>query len=77
MLTSGAAEWLIPQAQLQPFVRSVKPYFSRSAILSFAEKCKTHPGIVVGQLQKRGDIPYSHHRNLLTRVRHLLMESEN
>jgi hypothetical protein len=27
-------------------------------------------------LQKRGDIPYSHYRNLLTRVRHLFSETE-
>lgn len=66
-----ATEWLIPQDQLQRFVKRLKPYFSRSAIQDFADKIKIHPGIIVGQLQKRGDIPYSHHRNLLTRVRHL------
>jgi HTH-type transcriptional regulator/antitoxin HigA len=71
-----AAEWLLPHQQVQSFVRRVKPYFSRSAILQFAASCQLHPGIVVGHLQKRGDIPYSHHRNLLTRVRHLLTEPE-
>jgi HTH-type transcriptional regulator/antitoxin HigA len=71
-----ATEWLIPHDQIQSFVRSVKPYFSRSSILNFAGTTKIHPGIVVGQLQKHGDIPYSHHRNLLTRVHHLFLESE-
>jgi HTH-type transcriptional regulator/antitoxin HigA len=66
-----AAEWLVPQDQLQGFIRSVKPYFSRSAILSFSQRCAVHPGIVIGQLQKRGEIPYSHHRNHLVRIRHL------
>jgi len=70
-----ATQWLIPQDQLQSFIRAARPYFSRSAILNFADRCKVHPGIVVGQLQKRGDVPYSHHRNLLTRVRHLFIES--
>jgi HTH-type transcriptional regulator/antitoxin HigA len=71
-----ATEWLVPQNRLQSFIRSVKPYFSRSAVLDFAGTIKIHPGIVVGQLQKRGDIPYSHHRNLLTRVHQLFPESE-
>jgi HTH-type transcriptional regulator/antitoxin HigA len=72
---SQATEWLVPAEQLQSFVRSVKPYFSRSAILNFAQRCRVHPGIIVGQLQKRGEIPYSHHRNLLIRIRHLFTES--
>lgn len=71
-----ASEWLVPQDQLQSFADSVRPYFSRAAILDFANRIKIHPGIIVGQLQKRGEIPYSHHRNLLTRVRHLFSETE-
>jgi HTH-type transcriptional regulator / antitoxin HigA len=70
-----AADWLIPQRELQRFINSLKPYFSRAAILDFAATLKIHPGIVVGQLQNRSEIPYSHHRNLLTRVRHLFVES--
>jgi HTH-type transcriptional regulator/antitoxin HigA len=71
-----ATDWLVPQDQLQGFADRVRPYFSRSAIQDFADRIKIHPGIVVGQLQKRGEIPYSHHRNLLTRVRHLFSETE-
>ena len=71
----AAAEWLVPQQALKLFIRSVKPYFSRSAILDFAEQIRVHPGIIVGQLQKSGHIPYSHHRNLLTRIRHLFSET--
>jgi HTH-type transcriptional regulator/antitoxin HigA len=70
-----ATEWLVPPDQLQAFTNSIKPYFSRSAIQDFADRINVHPGIVVGQLQKRGEIPYSHHRNLLTRVRHLFSET--
>lgn len=71
-----AADWLVPQVQLQAFADRQRPYFSRSAIEDFASRMNIHPGIVVGQLQKRGDIPYSHHRNLLTKVRHLFTETE-
>lgn len=66
-----AAQWLVPQDRLEIFIKHIRPYFSRSAILEFADTLRIHPGIIVGQLQKRGEIPYSHHRNLLTRVRHL------
>jgi HTH-type transcriptional regulator/antitoxin HigA len=69
-----ASEWLIPQSEIQQFVEETKPYYSRDAVLEFAGHLHRHPGIVVGQLQKRGEIPYSHHRNLLTRVRHLFTE---
>lgn len=71
----AATEWLVPEHALKRFINSVKPYFSRGAILEFADKLCIHPGIVVGQLQRRGEIPYSHHRNLLTRIRHLFTET--
>ena len=71
-----ASEWLVPQDQLQVFANRISPYFSRSAIQDFARRINVHPGIVVGQLQKRGEIPYSHHRNLLTGVRHLFSRAE-
>ena len=67
----AAAAWLVPQDRLNAFVRSTKPYFSRTAVLHFAASVGVHPAVVVGQLQRRGDIPYTHHRNLLTNARHL------
>jgi HTH-type transcriptional regulator/antitoxin HigA len=67
----AATEALVDQKQLRAFVASIKPYFSRSAIEEFAKRVNVHPAIVVGQLQKRGDVPYSHHRNLLARVKHV------
>ena len=71
-----ATEWLVPPHDLQAFADRNRPYFSRSAIEGFADRMNIHPGIVVGQLQKRGDIPYSHHRNLLAGVRQLFTETE-
>jgi HTH-type transcriptional regulator/antitoxin HigA len=68
-----AAEWLIPASKLALFIKRTKPYFSRNAILRFAAGLGVHPAIVVGQLQKRGEVPYTHHRNLLVKARHLLV----
>jgi len=71
----SAAEWLIPQAQFDKFLRLRQGYLSRGAILAFAEALGIHPAIVVGRLQHLGLVPWSHHRNLLTRIRGVLHET--
>jgi len=64
-----ASDWLIPKAPLHDFVKQTKPYFSRTAILTFAESVGVHPGIIVGRLQHDGDLSYTHLRNLLDRAK--------
>jgi HTH-type transcriptional regulator/antitoxin HigA len=68
-----ASEWLVPPDRLSAFIRSTRPYYSRGAVLRFAASLGVHPAIVVGQLQNRKEIPYTHHRNLLTNARHLFI----
>ncbi|MBI4877486.1 MAG: HigA family addiction module antidote protein [Acidobacteria bacterium] len=68
----AASVWLIPGDEMRLFIRRTKPYYSRGAILQFAATLGVHPAIIVGQLQKRGEIPHTDHRNLLVKVRHLL-----
>jgi HTH-type transcriptional regulator/antitoxin HigA len=70
-----AAEFLVPQDQLEGFISRVRPLYSRNNILGFATKIGVHPGLVVGQLQRRGEIPYSHSRDLLQKVRNAVCES--
>jgi HTH-type transcriptional regulator/antitoxin HigA len=67
----AASMWLIPTDRMNEFIRRTSPYYSRTAILQFAASLEVHPAIVAGQLQNRKEIPYTHHRNLLTNVRHL------
>lgn len=50
---SAAAEFCVAQKELEFFIARVQPYFSEAKVLGFAERLKTHPGIVVGQLQRR------------------------
>ncbi|WP_321471940.1 HigA family addiction module antitoxin [uncultured Paludibaculum sp.] len=64
-----AAHWLVPEDAMKTFLRQTRPYFGRDAILRFAARLGVHPAIVVGQLQKRGEVPYTHHRSLLVKVR--------
>jgi HTH-type transcriptional regulator/antitoxin HigA len=69
-----AASLLIPAKALQAFITRHRPRFSKRAILGFAESIPIHPGIVVGQLQHRKAIGYSHSREMLVPVRDLVTE---
>lgn len=51
----AAAEFCIPQRELENFIARVQPYFSEQRVLLFAQKKNIHPGIVVGQLQNKLD----------------------
>ena len=64
-----AMQLLVPQARLDAFVAETKPYYSKQRILAFADTLQVHPGLVVGQLQHRKEITYSHSREMLVRVR--------
>lgn len=67
----AAAEWCIPQHEMVSFVTR-RQFFSERDVLAFASAMKVHPGIVVGQIQKkteRWDLLRKH----LVRVREYLM----
>ena len=70
-----AAERLVPQDALISFIRRVGPYYSRDRIVQFAHSMKIHPGIIVGQLQHRGEIGYGALRALLSKVRDAVTET--
>ncbi len=70
-----ACEFLVPQAELQSFITRVRPLYSRKRIIQFANLHQVHPGIVVGQLQFREEIPYAHSRDMLEAVRHIIVDS--
>jgi HTH-type transcriptional regulator/antitoxin HigA len=58
-----ATEQLIPQLVLRSFVTST-PRMSKEAIIRFARDQGIAPGIVVGQLQHWGYLPYKHCNSL-------------
>ena len=64
-----ASNWLIPSATLDSFIARTKPRYSKQRIIQFANLHQIHPGIVVGQLQHRGEIEYRHDREMLVDVR--------
>jgi HTH-type transcriptional regulator/antitoxin HigA len=67
-----ASDWAAPPARLTVFARATRPYFYQARIARFADKLGAPPALVVGQLQKRGEIPWTHSRTLLAKVRHML-----
>jgi HTH-type transcriptional regulator/antitoxin HigA len=67
-----AVSSLVDQGELQDFLART-PVFSRLKIMGFAKRLGVHPGLVVGQLQYRKLIPYTHFRPLLTSVRNFIL----
>lgn len=64
-----AAAALIPQPALNDFIKRTRPLYSKLKIEEFAREMDVHPGLVVGQLQHRHEIDWSHSRNYLVKVR--------
>ena len=64
-----SAEMLIPPEQLDSFILRIRPMYSKTKIIQFANRIKMHPGIIVGQLQHRGEIGFSANREMLIKIR--------
>lgn len=64
-----AAAFLVPQDALERFIARVGPLYSKKRILEFAGEHALHPGLVVGQLQHRGELSWTHNREMLERTR--------
>jgi HTH-type transcriptional regulator/antitoxin HigA len=69
-----AANFLVAEDQLLNFIARVRPLYSKQKIKGFAAIAGVHPGVVVGQLQHRGEIPFSHSRDMLEKIRELLWD---
>ena len=70
-----AANTLVPKAELDSFIRRLAPYYSAERIVQFAHKVRIHPGIIVGQLQHRGEVGYSALRDFLVKIRSVVIET--
>jgi HTH-type transcriptional regulator / antitoxin HigA len=68
-----ACNTLVSREKLDGFIFRTKPLYSKKAIIRFAQANEVHPGIVVGQLQHRREIPWTHSREMLVPVRHYLI----
>lgn len=71
----AAAEFLVPKSELDGFIVRVRPLYSEQRILLFARRVGVHPGIVVGQLQFRDEVPYTHFHKHLVKVREIITQT--
>ncbi len=70
-----ASDFLVSKAEMDKFIARIKPLYSKTRIRSFAQRLQVHPGVVVGQLQRRGEIEYRHNREMLEKVRTVVISS--
>ena len=66
-----ASHFCVPTERLNDFIARVDPLYSRNRILGFANVVGVHPGLVVGQLQRRIK-RYDLLRNYLVKVREVV-----
>jgi HTH-type transcriptional regulator/antitoxin HigA len=71
----SAANALVPTDELESFIQRMAPLYSQKKIIQFAHSVKMHPGIIVGQLQNRGEIGWDSQRELLVKIRDIVTET--
>lgn len=49
----AAQEFCVASKQINDFIARVQPYFSEQRVFLFAQRINVHPGLVVGQLQRK------------------------
>jgi HTH-type transcriptional regulator/antitoxin HigA len=70
----NAAQNLVPQNDLAQFIKTYSPRYTEARINNLATRLQIHPGIIVGQLQHRGEISYAAFKSMLIKVRHLAID---
>jgi HTH-type transcriptional regulator / antitoxin HigA len=75
MANNAAAEFIVRKKELDNFIIRVRPLYSEQRILLFAKRIGVHPGLVVGQLQFRDEVPYTHFHKYLVKVREIVTEA--
>jgi HTH-type transcriptional regulator/antitoxin HigA len=64
---------LIPSKRLESFISRVSPLYSARSVFAFAANNNVHPALVIGQLQHRGEIPWSNFRRSMVPIKKLLI----
>jgi HTH-type transcriptional regulator / antitoxin HigA len=70
-----AEDFLVDQYQLNHFITRTRPLYSKMKIKNFSNRIRVHPAIVLGQLQYRKEVEWSHSREMLVKVREILISS--
>jgi addiction module HigA family antidote len=70
---NAASDFCVPE--LDDFINRMAGYLARNKVAAFAQRVGVHPGLVVGQLHFREELPYSNLRKHLVKVRQYLSET--
>ena len=70
-----AGDFLVPRHELESFIQRVRPLYSEKRILLFAKRIAVHPELVVGQLQHRNEVPYTHFHKHLVKIREIVTQT--
>ena len=70
-----ATNAIIPTHEMEDFIHRVRPFYSGVRVQGFAQRMGVHAGLVVGQLQHRGEIGFGNLRRTLTPVRRFVTAS--
>jgi HTH-type transcriptional regulator / antitoxin HigA len=72
-----AVTFLVAREEMDDFIARTQPLYSKTKIVGFANRIEVHPGIVVGQLHhlgaSNGGLDYSQNREMLVKIRHLIV----
>lgn len=71
---AAAADFCVPSQRFAGFIQRVQPLYSEQRVIGFARTVGVHPGIVVGQLQKKLG-RYDYLRKHLVKVRDVVTQS--
>jgi HTH-type transcriptional regulator/antitoxin HigA len=72
---AAASEFVVPSTELASFIVRVRPLYSEKRIMLFARRIGVHPGLVVGQLQYRDEVPYTHFHRHLVKIREIITQT--
>jgi HTH-type transcriptional regulator/antitoxin HigA len=72
---SFAERFLVEKNEIEGFISRHRPLYSKQKIKNFSARIGVHPAIVLGQLQHRKEVDWSHSREMLVKVRDTLISS--
>lgn len=70
-----ATEFLIGSKSLDDFILRTRPLYGKYKIAGFANRIGVHPGIVVGHLQYRQEVPWQSFRQILEKISNIIIPS--
>jgi HTH-type transcriptional regulator/antitoxin HigA len=70
-----AENFLVEKHEMENFIARCRPLYSKQRIKNFSARIGVHPAIVLGQLQHRKEVDWKHSREMLVKVRDIVISS--